>query len=524
MLAVAVIPSLIWRPQRPSAPPLGADTTAAPSVTAAPEPSPPPVLPRPAAPTAAAGDTVWVESDLYRLAFTTRGARLVRAELKDYRSFAPGDSGAPVQLVPPGRPWLDHRLTAGSDTAAFADWQFTPSDDAVRVDGVASLTFTAARGAAQVAVEYRFAAGDYRIGVHGAVAGLGPSGAVLTVDLGDGLRSVEADSNDDHRNFAVVTKRARTESYAFRSFDPGEVRAIEGPFEWVAVKSKYFLVAALAIEEGQPPFGGVVATGGSGPARVAAATTLPVPAAGTFGYQLYLGPIEHRRLAAIGHDLDDANPYGWILRPIIQPVSIFVVNILFWMHERLQLQYGWVLVIFGVLIRVALWPLNQKAMESGLRMQAVQPIIKEAQERYKKDPERMQKELMKIYKEHKVNPFGGCLPMLLPLPILFALFFVFANTIAFRGVPFLWMPDLSRHDPLYIVPVLMAGSMFVVSWVGQRNLPPNPQTKMMMWMMPIMMFVLFFRFASGLNLYYAVQNLVSIPQQYFVARARARKK
>jgi len=174
-------------------------------------------------------------------------------------------------------------------------------------------------------------------------------------------------------------------------------------------------------------------------------------------------------------------------------------------------------------VRVLLWPLNQKAMESGIRMQAVAPLIKEIQDRYKNDPERLQREMLRIYKEHKVNPFGGCLPMLLPMPVLLALFFVFANTIEFRGVPFLWLPDLSRHDPLFIIPVAMGLSMFGLSKVGQIGVPPNPQTKMMVYFMPVMMTVLFLNFASGLNLYYAAQNLFSIPQQYMIAKRRLRE-
>ena len=117
----------------------------------------------------------------------------------------------------------------------------------------------------------------------------------------------------------------------------------------------------------------------------------------------------------------------------------------------------------------------------------------------------------------------GCLPMLLPMPVLFALYFVFQNTIEFRGVPFLWLPDISLRDPYFITPILMGLSMFLMSWIGMRNAPPNPQAKMMMFMMPVMLTVLFFNFASGLNLYYAVQNIAAIPQQWLLARERAKE-
>ena len=152
---------------------------------------------------------------------------------------------------------------------------------------------------------------------------------------------------------------------------------------------------------------------------------------------------------------------------------------------------------------------------------SVQPLVQEIQKKYKDNPEKLQKEMMRLYKEHGFNPLAGCLPMLLPFPMLIALFFVFQNTIELRGVPFLWLADLSAKDPLFILPVLLAISMFLMQWVSLRSLDqPNPQMKMMMWMMPIMMTFIFLNFASGLNLYYATSNLATLPQQYFIAKER----
>jgi YidC/Oxa1 family membrane protein insertase len=113
--------------------------------------------------------------------------------------------------------------------------------------------------------------------------------------------------------------------------------------------------------------------------------------------------------------------------------------------------------------------------------------------------------------------------MLLPMPVLFALFFVFANTIELRGVPFLWLPDLSRADPLYVIPLVMGLSMYALSKIGQLGIPPNPQMKMMLYIMPVMFTVLFLNFSSGLNLYYAVSNIASLPQQWLIARERLRR-
>jgi len=535
MILVWIAPRLIW-PPKPADRPLGSSADSAavrdsvPPVAVRPEQ---PSVQPPIRPTADTGRVVWVNSPLYRLGFSTLGGRLVSAELLQYQSFAGGTSSGPVDLVPSGGAFLRHRLALpGGDTVSLADWNLAPSPDAPSLAVSAGqaprvLSFAGERRGSRVTLEYRFVPDEYRFEVQGTVTGLGSGGAVLLIDLADGLRSAEKDSSDDFSHYSVVTKASKAERTDFSKLDPGERMLFDGPFEWIGVKSKYFFTAALAFEDGQPRFGGAIAVGGprTGKAatRATVTITMPVQSAGAFRYQVYTGPLEYRHLSRLGHGLDDANPYGGIFRPIIQPVSVFVLNVLLWMHERLNLAYGWVLILFGIVVRILLWPLNQKAMVSGIRMQAVAPLLKETQDRHKNDPERLQREMLRIYKEHKVNPFGGCLPMLLPMPVLLALFFVFANTIAFRGVPFVWLPDLSRPDPFYIIPVVMGLSMFALSKVGQIGVPPNPQMKMMLYFMPIFLTVLFLNFASGLNLYYAAQNIFSIPQQYLIAKKRLRE-
>src|SRR6185436_16887034 len=535
MLLVWLVPMLIWPPKPSDRRTVGRSDSLRVADSARVAPAAPQVpSDRPTVrPSDDSGRTIWVTSPLYKLGFSTQGGRLVSAELLQYQSFAKGDSAQHVELVPPGDAFLRHRLALpGGDTVSLADWNFQPVPEGPGVvvyagQGPKSLRFEAARGGARVTLEYRFFPDEYRFDVQGSITGLGAGGAVLLIDLADGLRSVQKDTLDDYRHYSVVTKASKSERTDFSKLDPGERMLFDGPFEWVGVKSKYFFASVLAFDEGQPRFGGAIAVGGprSGKAatRARVTVTMPVAPAGGFRYQVYTGPLSYRQLSHLGHGLDDANPYGGILRPIIQPVSVLVMGILLWMHNKLSLAYGWVLILFGIMVRVALWPLNQKAMESGIRMQAVAPLIKETQDKYKNDPERLQREMLRIYKEHKVNPLGGCLPMLLPMPVLLALFFVFANTIAFRGVPFLWLTDLSRPDPFKIIPIVMGLSMFVLSKVGQIGVPPNPQTKMMVYFMPIIMTVLFLNFASGLNLYYAAQNLFSIPQQYLIAKRRLRE-
>ncbi len=539
LIMVAFLPSLFSgnRQAPPNLPPTAVappDVGAADNTTVTRPPDVGPTLPPPTAaissdPAAAADpneEVAHARSSLYEYTFSSRGAHLASAKLNRYQSLRPNEVGN-AQIIPEESEFLTYRLVFGSDTVSLADWQFESSAEVIDVEaGESELTWEATRGAATVRITYSFRPDDYVFDVRGEISGIDAGAALLLVGMGPSLRSVEVDSLDDQRSYGVVTKARKTDLTKFKSLDPGERADLEGPFEWVAIKSKYFLAAILAVEEGQARFGGGQAVGGlktgRNDTRVHVAASLPVPA-NDFEFSMYVGPQEYRRLAAIGHDMQDVNPYGGPFRPIIGPVSVVIVKALLFLHENLGWGYGWLLILFGVGIRVLLWPLNQKAMRSQMAMQALQPEIEALKQKHQGDQQKVGQETMKLYKERGVNPMGGCLPMLLPMPILFAFFFVFLNTIELRGVSFLWLPDLSRPDPLYLIPLLMGASMYGVSKLGQRGIPPNPQSKMMLYIMPVMFTVLFLRFASGLNLYYASQNIASIPQQWIIAKERLKR-
>ncbi|HET6837457.1 MAG TPA: membrane protein insertase YidC [Gemmatimonadales bacterium] len=492
---------------------------------------PPAIQPSGAAdplPTSPTDDTVRVVSSLYRYSISTRGARLVEATLRRYRSMTPQEQGQPAQILPPDSRLLGLTLVLGRDTVPLADWPFTASAESLAVSGPTPLRLSGTRNGVTVNMTYTFRPDDYQIGVAGQVTGVGPNGGLLLVSMGPTLASTEADSNENHRALALVTKHDETERLDFGSLEPGEPRTVSGPLEWGAIKSKYFVTGVLAFDSTTGGISGVTARALPGAekqtTRANVQLSLPLPPSGSFGYTVYAGPMEYDRLRRIGHGFDDVNPYGWPgFRTVIRPLAAGVRWLLVWMHEHLHLAYGLVLIIFGILVRVLLWPLNQKAMRANMQLQAVQPLMKEIQEKYKNDPQKVQQEMFKLYKEHGVNPLGGCWPMLLPMPVLFALFFVFQNTIELRGASFLWLPDLSRPDPLYIIPIVMGLSMYGLSKVGQIGMEPNPQMKMMLYVLPVMMTFLFLNFASGLNLYYAVSNIASIPQQWLLARERQKR-
>ena len=472
---------------------------------------------------------VVVRSALYTYRISTRGGRLVSAELADYASMAPGEEGR-AELLRRGDALLGLTVVAGRDTIPLDRWVFEPSATELTVTGPTPLVLTGTQGDLGVTLTYTFTP-DYRIAVSGQVTGLGGQGGFALVNLGTGLRNTERDSVQNEREYAVVVKGADAERTNFRSLDGGETRVLSGPFEWAAVKSKYFVASLFAFDSTGGQRGRITgvsaaapAGAGKNPTAVRVLASIPVTAAGAVSYAAYAGPLEYDRLTAIGHDFDDVNPYGWPgFRTMVRFFAVPVRWLLVQMHESLNITYGIVLVLFGLLVRVLLWPLNQKAMRANMQMMDVQPQLKAAQERYKDDPQMLQKEMFRLYKEYNVNPLSGCWPMLLPMPVLFALFFVFQNAIELRGQSFLWLPDLSRPDPLYIIPLLMGISMFGLSKVGQMGMEPNPQMKMMLYVMPVMMTVLFVNFPSGLNLYYTVSNIASIPQQWLIAKERKKR-
>ncbi len=541
MVVVFLTPLLLPKaPPRPTpAAPADSTLTRAPGADTGVARAPlPPQVERPAQAAVVSGapaETTVVETAKARIRLSNLGGSLIGAQLKEYRSLG-ADSGE-VELARPGEALLGFRIVAGHDTLAL---DRTPLRPEARPDP-SEVVFRGTIGSASVMVRWSFAPDTYRVKIAGVeqpigyiarlevgTSGLAP-GAFLLVDLPHGFRSSEADSTTDFTHLAYAYKRASggSDLVRFGKLAPGERAVKPGPLIWAVGKSKYFLVGVLA-PNADSPFAELQVAGMPKTGRLATTgqATVVVPLReGAASLEAYIGPQAFRRLVAMGREFETANPYGGWMQGMIQPFSTIIMRLLLWMKDFLHLPYGWTLIAFGVFIRIVLWPLNQMAMRSSLRMQRVQPELAAAQKKYASNPEKQRDEIMRIYREHGMSPFSalsGCLPMLIPMPVLFALFFVFQNTIEFRGVPFLWMTDLSQYDPLFILPIAMGASMFVLSWLGVRNAPPNPQAKMMMYFLPAMMMFFLFKFAAGLNLYYAAQNLAAIPQQWLIANERAK--
>jgi YidC/Oxa1 family membrane protein insertase len=474
----------------------------------------------------AAGGMVLVKGPLYEYAFSSQGGRLLSVVLPNFSSFT--IEGAVELIRPEGPGALGARLLVGTDTLDLRalEFQVEPAQGLILSEGGGPqelrFSYQHPTHPFHFEVTYTFQPDLYAVQVSGRVEGV--DAAVVYTELGSGIPFNEQQEKDEERVAAYVLNHPQEGIRSQRLVKVDAVQIEEGPFFWTAFKSKYFVIALLAgsSEEEEAYLGGVIARDGEGEFEAHLTAAQSVRGDGSFSYRLFMGPQEFDRLTSLGQGMQNVNPYGWgFVRPIVRPIVGIIMKILSFFHENLNLGYGWVLILFGLLMRIVLFPLNQKAMRSQIKNMAVQPLIAEIQAKYKDNPEKLQKETMKLYKDHGFNPLGGCLPMLLPFPVLIALFFVFQNTIELRGVPFLWLPDLSAPDPYFILPVFLGLSMFLLQWVSMKSMTQtNQQMKMMMYFMPIMMVFIFFQLASGLNLYYSVANIATLPQQLWIAGER----
>jgi YidC/Oxa1 family membrane protein insertase len=247
-------------------------------------------------------------------------------------------------------------------------------------------------------------------------------------------------------------------------------------------------------------------------------------------FTVFLGPLDFDLIKEMGRGLDHILSLGW---KFIRPITEYALIPLFNLIHKFIANWGLVIIIFSIIIKIALHPLTKKQMDSMRKMSKLSPMMNEIREKYKDNPEQMNKSMMNLYKDYGINPAGGCLPLLFQMPILYALYNVFASTIQLRQASFFgWIHDLSIPDSIVNLPASMpfglhqvsglALAMSVSMFIQQRQTSAaNPQQKAMMWMMPIMMMVIFNSLPSGLNLYYFVFNMLSIGQQYFVNKKHA---
>jgi YidC/Oxa1 family membrane protein insertase len=310
---------------------------------------------------------------------------------------------------------------------------------------------------------------------------------------------------------ALTTTDSRYEKLTFDDLDEGDFRTtVQGG--WIAFLQHYFLSAWVANPEdsnryyGQKRPDGTYIVGYTAPLQVVANGAM-----GEWSSRFYAGPKDQKRLEQIAPNLNLTVDYGflwWLAVPLFY--------ILDWMFA-MSGNWGVAIILLTVLVKLVLYPLSAASYRSMANMRRVAPQMKRLQERYADDRQKLSQEMMALYKKEKVNPLGGCLPMLLPMPIFIALYWVLFESVELRHAPFmLWIDDLSAMDPYFVLPLLMGASMYVMQLLSPAV--GDPMQQRMMRLMPIMFTVLFLFFPAGLVLYWLVNNVLSLAQQWWVMR------
>ena len=375
-------------------------------------------------------------------------------------------------------------------------------------------------GGAKLAKTYTFKRGEYTIGVQHELTNVGstPLQPQLYLQL---LRDGSAPSGESSFYFtftgpAVYTDAKKFEKVEFKDIDKRGPKdppkhATQASDGWVAIVQHYFTSAWLVPAGAPREF---VTSKVGADYTVAMVQPLGELAPGaTLKHEstLYAGPQDEKKLATLAPGLDLVKDYG-MLTILSKP--------LFWLLDHLHGllgNWGWAIIALVVLLKIAFYWLNAAAYKSQAKMKAVNPRIMEMRERLKDKPQEMQQEMMRIYREEKINPLGGCLPIVAQMPFFIALYWVLLASVEMRGAPWLgWITDLAAKDPYFILPVLMTLSSLFQVWLNPT--PPDPVQAKMMWFMPLIFSFMFFFFPAGLVLYWLVNNILSIAQQWVINR------
>lgn len=483
-----------------------------------------------AAPTPIASEQIAVLTDFISATIDSRGATLARVELRQQRD--PFDNTknvvlldrssdrlylAETGLVPPaGGAGLPNHHTPMRVVAGARSLQPGQNELKVRFESDAV-------GGVKLAKTYTFRRSDYVIDVLHEVVNetAAPIDPRLYLQL---VRDGNSPPGESSFYFtftgpAIYTDTSHYHKVDFSSIEKrrdGEkpnhdTRATTG---WVAMVQHYFASAWLIDKPGAPAparelYTGKVAANTYSVGEIVPLGVIAPGATRTFDARLFVGPQEETRLEALAPGLELVKDYGWFT---------ILSKPLFWLLSELHKligNWGWSIVGLVVILKIAFYWLNAKAYGSMAKMKAINPKVMEMRERLKDKPQQMQQEMMRIYREEKVNPLGGCLPIFVQMPFFIALYWVLLSSVEMRGAPWIgWITDLSAKDPYYILPILMTLTSLLQTWLNPT--PPDPIQARMMWIMPLIFSVMFFVFPAGLVLYWLTNNILSIAQQYVI--------
>lgn len=474
---------------------------------------------QPAQPVSASAQLISVKTDVLDVLIDTNGGDIVRVALPQYLAHL--DSNEPLILL---NRTSSHTYVAqsglvgpdGTDKSGQRPTFVSDADEYRLVEGrdelIVDLRYQ--QGAVAITKRFVFHRGEYLVAIHYLIANGGAEdwkgnfyaqikrdSSVPESDAGMGMQP--------HVGPALTTNEERYKKFSFSDIEDSPVKeTVTGG--WMAMLQHYF-ISAWVPPAGQENSYRLRKLSGRDEYTfgfVAPATTVSSGEKGELTASFYAGPKDQKQLEKIAPYLDLTIDYGWawwISKPLFA--------LLTWMHQMVG-NWGWAILLLTLCVRIPMYPLFAKSARSMAKMRKLQPEMTRLKELYGDDRQRMSQEMMALYKKHKANPMGGCLPMLIPLPIFIGLYYMLFESVELRHADWFWVADLSVKDPLFILPVLMGLSMWFQQKLNPQ--PADPSMATAMKLMPVIFTFMFMWFPAGLVLYWTVNNLFSIVQGWIV--------
>jgi YidC/Oxa1 family membrane protein insertase len=468
--------------------------------------------------TAPEGERIIISTDLLKAEISTAGGELTRIELLKHKDASDQSKNVVLLESGAGRTYVGQSgLIGGNFPNHRSMFTARPGLRALDSGDTVQLLLDAEQDGVKLTKTFTFRRGEYEIGLVHQVSNAGSTEirpSVYTQLVRDASK-LEGDSAfySTFTGPAIYTDAEKFRKISFEDIDKGKnappVQTADG---WIAMVQHYFVSAFQPLDKGQHElFTRKIGNDLYAVGAISRMNPIAPGASAAVEGKLYAGPQESTQLEQFAPDFDLVKDYGW-LTIIAKPIFWLMMQI-----QKVLYNWGWTIIVLTILIKLAFFPLSAASYRSMAKMKLVTPKMTAIRERHKGDPQQMNAAMMELYKTEKINPLGGCLPIVVQIPVFIALYWVLLASVEMRHAPWLgWIQDLAAPDPWYILPVLMAISMFVQTKLNPT--PPDPiQAKVMMFM-PIAFSVMFFFFPAGLVLYWVVNNLLSIAQQWVITK------
>ncbi|MEN5158344.1 membrane protein insertase YidC [Achromobacter spanius] len=494
----------------------------APTATAAPAST----VPGAATPIPTRSEEVVITTDVLRLTFDTLGAQLVRAELLKYPATGQPDKPTVLLDRSAGLNYVVQTGVVGAPSGQSFPTHQTPfrlvSQERELTGDNLVVTFEGESGGVKVTKTFTLHRGRYDIDVRHDLANVGTAPVTPSLYL-----QIERDGNDPadtssfyhtFTGFAVYSEQDKFQKSTFSDIQKKKASYIkEADNGWIAVVQHYFATAWVP-PQGKPRTNELLEVQPNLYAgrSIEAVGDIAPGAAARVDSHLWVGPQDQKAMAALAPGLELVVDYGW-LTIIAKPLFTLMT----WLHSILG-NWGWTIVALTVLIKAVFYPLAAASYRSMARMKQVAPRLQALKEKYGDDKQKLNAAMMEMYRTEKINPLGGCLPMLVQIPVFISLYWVLLASVEMRGAPWiLWVHDLSVRDPFFILPAIMMATMFLQ--IKLNPTPPDPIQAKVMMIMPLVFGGMMFFFPAGLVLYWCVNNILSIAQQWSITRAIQKK-